>query len=242
MWHANNSRHIVEGLHDLGKTVICYMNLGAVQPEDCDFKTWYTSNKWMGPWYYDANFNKNASKEENDANLYCERYVDFTDPTIRNLMKERMKIARDAGCDGVDPDNIDISGIKWGNGRNPPSPKSVFEALTDLAAYAHSMTSTYKGYKFMIGQKNAPEMAKDLAAKFDFAVLERGLEKNFAQEFFPYFNLKKPVIDIEYPADLLNDDDKNQPCNLQRDSSCAVGDTKCLCRGLNAPLDKWTES
>ena len=86
-----------------GKTVICYFNFGAVQPSDCDFDKWYTpsnsaTNLWTGPWYGEVSGN----------DCYCERYVDFKSDKVLNLLKARIKLAADSGCDGVDPDNIDI--------------------------------------------------------------------------------------------------------------------------------------
>ncbi|EGX88093.1 endo alpha-1,4 polygalactosaminidase [Cordyceps militaris CM01] len=234
LWHADANRSIIPALHAHDKIVICYLNLGAVQPDECDFNTsWYKDggkdNKWTGPWYYDANYDPDSP--DNEGNRYCERYVDFTDTPIRDLMKARLKTARDLGCDGVDPDNIDISSITWGSGATPPTRKQVSAALVDLAAYAHSMTST-RGFQFLIGQKNGAEYAADLVGHYDFAVLERCLEAGFCGNFTGYLAAGKPVLAIEYPASLEDAGDGTSGCNMTRESRCESGDADCPCRDI----------
>lgn len=188
-----------------------------------------TKNLWNGPWYYEANL------PPSEGNLYCERYVDFTKPNIRELMKKRLKTARDAGCDGVDPDNIDIAGIKWNSGYKGPTRHEVELALLDLAAFAQGMNSTYyTNYRFMIGQKNAGDMAKALSSVFDFAVLERALVKedgtpnDLYKSFKDYLAADKPVIDIEYPASLQNPSDETNYCKTTR-QNCKPTDRSCSC-------------
>jgi hypothetical protein len=52
----------------------------------------------------------------------------------------------------------------------------------------------------LVGQKNAPEIASELASTLDFAVLEECLEQGFCAEFQPYIAAGKPVFQIEYPG------------------------------------------
>ncbi|OAA58158.1 endo alpha-1,4 polygalactosaminidase [Cordyceps fumosorosea ARSEF 2679] len=234
LWHVKKNPDIITQLHRLEKTVICYMNLGAVQPEDCDFTDWYkpgsAEDKWNGPWYYDANFDPNST--HNEDNRYCERYVNFTDTAVLDLMKGRLKTARDLGCDGVDPDNIDIAGITWGDNVEAPSPDKVADALEALAEHAHNMIST-RGHRFLIGQKNGADLPARLAKTLDFAVLERCLEEGLCDKFGGYLAAGKPVIDIEYPASLQDETDETNKCNLNRKNDCDKGDEKCPCRDIS---------
>lgn len=125
-----------------------------------------------------------------------------------NLMKKRLDSAVAAGCDGVDPDNIDA----WvqDDGDDPSGfklkPSDYTKYLTQIATYAHSL-KTKRGGPLLVGQKNAPEIADSLVGILDFAVLEscRGTtdpkEENdpFCSDFQPYIAKNKPVFQIEYP-------------------------------------------
>ncbi|KAJ3498648.1 hypothetical protein NLG97_g972 [Lecanicillium saksenae] len=219
LWHAYNNSEIIPALHDREKTVICYFNLGAVQPDDCDFQEWYDAKQWNGPWYSAAN-----GGDKNDR--YCEKYENFTSSTIFDRMKTRLDKAAKIGCDGVDPDNIDLSTINWGNGKEVTD-DAIVEALKQFAAYAHSLTTT-NGNPLMFGQKNGPRLAKDLWQHLDFAVLESCHKSpSFCSSFQPYLDANKPVIDIEYPKNLRNPKDKKNYCNLSRTNSGDDNDPIC---------------
>ncbi|RYO78163.1 hypothetical protein DL766_009089 [Monosporascus sp. MC13-8B] len=186
LWHAFKNPEIVERLHDRQKTVICYFNFGAVQPEDCDFDQWLSQGLWNGTWYGDV--------EGNDP--YCERYVDLRDPRVLELLRGRLRSAADAGCDGVDPDNIDVYTVD-----DRISQELNAQVIRDMAAYAKSSEVSRQ---MLFGQKNAQDMVPDLVGALDFAVLENCIREDFCSEFSPYVNSNppKPVVDIEYPVSL----------------------------------------
>lgn len=182
--------------------------MGAVQPDDCDFTDWYPK-LWNGPWYYDANFDP---EHPNEDNRYCERYENFTDDSILKRMQTRLDKAAKIGCDGVDPDNIDISDFTWGNGEEIDE-KVLAASLEKFIDYAHSLNTT-RHLPLMIGQKNARNMTKYLKDKFDFAVLEDCAKNGWCHEYAPYLTDGKPVIAIEYPGSLQNAQDEKYGCNL----------------------------
>jgi hypothetical protein len=74
--------------------IMCYFNAGAVQESDCDWDVWQRPefNRLLG----------NALNGFPD-----ERWVNIKNQTGRDLIKKRITVANDLGCDGVDPDNID---------------------------------------------------------------------------------------------------------------------------------------
>ncbi len=167
-------------------------------------------------WYGDAN--------DGAQDKYCERYENFADETVFNLMKQRIDDAATIGCDGVDPDNIDIWTIK----ELGVSQDKVVAALKRMAAYTHTKT-TKLGNTLMIGQKNAAPIAKDLVADFDFAVLESCVTEGFCGDFANYLAAGKPVADIEYPKSLGNKNDEKNGCNLKGVSS---SDRTKVCKPL----------
>ncbi|RYP68789.1 hypothetical protein DL769_005432 [Monosporascus sp. CRB-8-3] len=212
LWHACKNSTIVERLHERQKTVICYFNFGAVQPEDCDFDQWITQGLWNGTWYGDV--------EGND--IFCERYVDLRDPRVLDLLRGRLRTAADAGCDGVDPDNIDVYTV---DGRINQEQNA--QVIRDMAIYAKGPEVSKQ---MLFGQKNAQNMVSDLVGTLDFAVLEDCITEEFCSAFNPYVNSNppKPVVDIEYPTSLLsatspwecnpsgiNDPDRELVCNGQ---------------------------
>lgn len=191
------------------KTVICYFNLGAVQPQDCDFnETWYDPELWTGKFYGPANINSSAE------DWYCERYVDLNDDKVMDALKSRIGLAANVGCDGVDPDNIDIYNVdSLGMDKT-----TVITKLKELVKFAKTQT-TKRHNPLMFGQKNAKEIGVNMTTVMDFAVLERCLGKEnptdpddapFCNTFKKYYlDLKKPVVDIEYPPTLR--DEENPP-------------------------------
>lgn len=208
-----------------------------MQPEDCDFKRWYNNELWTGPWYAEA-----AGNTPDPRDRYCERYENFAQKKFFDIIKLRIDNATEAGCDGVDPDNIDIWGVK----KFGLEPQDVVPALKDLADYTHTKT-TKRGNMMLIGQKNAQEIVDKLIDKYDFAVLERCVENGWCGKFAPYLAAQKPVIAIEYPSSLKDETDTDYACDLNGvsqadfDDSCTdLGDgLQDLSRVLKLDFDEY---
>ncbi|KAF6844450.1 endo alpha-1,4 polygalactosaminidase precursor [Colletotrichum musicola] len=193
--HATDYPDIIPTLKAAGKIVICYFNGGAVQDWDSDNDEFPAAaiGKSLNPPYKD------------------EQYLDIRHSGVVDLMKKRLSHAAEIGCDGVDPDNIDA----WvEDGQDPTGfklkPSDYATYIKTLAAHAHSLT-TQEGRRLMIGQKNAPTIAPDLASTVDFAVLETCLGTRtsddvepFCSDFQPLIGASKPVFQIEYPLSVRN--------------------------------------
>lgn len=80
----------IKQLHGLGKKVICYFSAGSYEdwrPDAKDFRPGDLGNQlddWPG-----------------------EKWLKLSSPNVREIMKKRINLAKDKGCDGVDPDNVD---------------------------------------------------------------------------------------------------------------------------------------
>jgi hypothetical protein len=77
-------------LHKLGKKVICYFSAGSYEN-----------------WRPDAKSFKDGDMGKNVDDWPGERWLNLSSQNVRDIMKERIKVAKEKGCDGVDPDNVD---------------------------------------------------------------------------------------------------------------------------------------
>jgi len=201
--------------------IICYFNAGLVQTTDCDYNT-----TWDTPPYRSLLGNL-WPKFPN------ERWINIKNTTAQDLIKKRITLARDLGCDAVDPDNIDAYGVD-SDDELPDDQKTGFHLVEEddinfmraLSKHAHGLTTT-RGYTMLIGQKNAKELAGTLLKEglVDFAVLEdcKGLRETvsnaaFCSDFQPFIKAGKPVLSIEYPVSLES----------------GVGSGKCSSTGANS--------
>ncbi|KAF9878980.1 hypothetical protein CkaCkLH20_03213 [Colletotrichum karsti] len=192
--HASKHPNMIPTLKAAGKIVICYFNGGAVQDWDDD-KEEFPADAIQKPLEGYAD----------------ERYLDIRNGDVVTTMKARISKAANIGCDGVDPDNIDA----WAQDDEDPTgfnlkPSDYASYIKNLASHAHSLT-TKEGRSLMIGQKNAPEIAPDLASTVDFAVLETCLGTRtsdevepFCSDFQPLVASGHPVFQIEYPLSVKN--------------------------------------
>jgi len=82
-------KETIKGLKKLGKKVICYFSGG-------------TSEDWR------PDFSSFASADQG-ANLPAwagEKWLDVRSSKVLDVMKKRIKLAADNGCDAIDPDNM----------------------------------------------------------------------------------------------------------------------------------------
>ena len=119
-----------------------------------------------------------------------EYYLDLRDlETLVPWWEARLLAAKQAGCDAVDPDNLDAYSNNSGFDLSAADAVAAFTALADAA---HS-------YGLAVGQKNAPELVPELVGFADFAVVEECFEQGFCDDFAPYIEASKAVLAVEYP-------------------------------------------
>jgi hypothetical protein len=80
----------IQQLHALGKRVLCYFSAGSYEN-----------------WRPDA-----AQFTQSDLGLDLdgwagEKWLNTNSENVRRIMKDRIDLAKEKGCDGVDPDNVD---------------------------------------------------------------------------------------------------------------------------------------
>jgi len=168
----------IEQLKNNGKTVICYINAGAWEE-----------------WREDADdFPKNILGADLDG-WEGEKWLDITSQKVQDIMVKRIELAKEKGCDGIEPDNID--GYENSTGFDITY-KDQFEYNRFLAIEA-------KKRGLIIALKNDLGQVDDLVRYYDFAINESCHEYNECDKLAPFINANKAVFNAEYDKKYIND-------------------------------------
>lgn len=108
----DNSKDTIDALHALGKKVICYFSGGS----------------------YESNRPDSKEFEEGDKGKTLdgwpdEKWLKLGSENVRKIMKGRVELAKEKGCDGVDPDNVD-GYVSVSSGHWASAVACVFRACT----------------------------------------------------------------------------------------------------------------
>lgn len=166
------SQDAIDSLHEAGKRVICYINVGAweeYRPDSVDFPASVIGKEYIG-WP-------------------GERWLDISNyENFSALITARFDLAASKGCDGVDPDNI--------NGFQQDTGFSI--TAQDQLAYNIWLSEQAHLRGLSIGLKNNSIQIPDLVDHFDFALLEDCAFYGECEIFQPFFEQGKAVFQIEY--------------------------------------------
>lgn len=209
-----NDESIISELHNDGRKVICYFSAGSYEnwrPDVRKFRPGDLGNTLQG-W------------ED-------EKWLDIRSDNVRDIMKDRLDMARDKGCDGVDPDNVD--GYDNDNGLDLTPDDSV-NFVRFLAREAHS-----RGLS--IGLKNAGDIIHSVIDLMQWSVNEQCAEFDECDTYAVFTEQGKPVFHIEYPkGDEISD---NKPVTTaQKNSACNAagsGNFSTIIKNMN--LDNWIQ-
>jgi endo-alpha-1,4-polygalactosaminidase (GH114 family) len=178
---------IIKSLHDKGKKVICYFSAGSYEE-----------------WRSDANDFAKESLGNNMDGWEDERWLDIRQQSIRDIMINRLNLAKEKRCDGVEPDNVD--GYSNNTGFDLTSDDQI-QYNKFLANEAHQ-----RGLS--IGLKNDLDQIEILEQFFDFAVNEQCHEYDECALLQPFVIHSKPVFNVEYADQYVNN------TNEARDRLC----------------------
>jgi len=176
----DSSTQLITQLHNQNKKIICYFSAGTYEDWRDDASQFIESDlgnpldEWEG-----------------------ERWIDVRSDNVRNIMKERLILAKNKGCDGVEPDNVD------GYTNKPGLDFTAVDQLDYniwLADEAHQQALS-------IGLKNDLDQVNDLVSHFDFAVNEQCFQYNECAMLSPFIDAGKPVFNAEYKKIYVNDQD-----------------------------------
>ncbi len=121
-----------------------------------------------------------------------ERWMDIRRlDVLAPIMEARMDLAREKGCDGVDPDNVD----GYTNDTGFPL------TLNDQLAYNRFLAQAAHARGLAVGLKNDLEQIPQLLPDFDWALNEECFTYDECELLLPFVEAGKPVFVIEYELD-----------------------------------------
>ncbi|KAF1955382.1 hypothetical protein CC80DRAFT_93229 [Byssothecium circinans] len=164
----------IAALHALGKKVICYFSAGTYEPGRPDSGQ-----------FQEADMGKAVEGWPG------ERWVRLGSEGVRGIVRARVRLAREKGCDGVDPDNVDGYQNDNGLGLTPQSSISFMSYLSNLTTPLN----------LTLGLKNAGDIIATVLPIVHFSVNEECVKENECATFHQFIDAGKPVFHIEYPQD-----------------------------------------
>lgn len=181
---------LIQQIHQSGSKVICYFSAGT-----------YESNR------ADAGAFAQADLGATVDGWPDERWLDIRSSGVRQIMRDRLDLAKQKNCDGVEPDNVDA--YSNSSGFNLTG-EDQLDFNRFLATQAHLRN-------LAVGLKNDIEQIPALVDYFDFAINEQCHEYNECAALQAFIRAQKPVLNAEYIANPNDSNEltrKKQLCNL----------------------------
>jgi hypothetical protein len=154
-----------------GRVLICYFSAGSFEP-----------------WTDDAGlFSEEVVGRRLDG-WPDERWLDTTRSSVRELMEGRLDLARDKGCQGVEPDNVTAFSNRSGFGITALEQLDYNRFLAD-AAHERDLA---------VALKNDVDQVPELVDWFDFTVNEECADYSECGTLRPFVDADKAVLHAEY--------------------------------------------
>ena len=167
----------IRRLHASGRAVVCYVSVGSLED-----------------WRADADRFPDAAIGDPLDGWPGERWLDVRDVRVRAALVDRLELAVEKGCDGIDPDNVDgythPTGFDLG-----PDDQLAFNRW--LARRAHA-------YGLGVGLKNDIAQVDELVDHFDWSTNEECTVYDECDLLLPFIDAGKPVFHIEYADDVAS--------------------------------------
>ena len=198
----DNTEQVVEELHEKGRKVICYINVGAYENwrEDSD-KFTTDGNE---PISDKSNLDRNIVGESYEG-WDGEYWLNIREQKVRDIMKSRFEECKRKGFDGVEPDNIDSY--------YPPEKTGFNITQEDQINYDQWLAKTAHDLGLSIGLKNNPGNAEDLVNAFDWALTEDCFDQNWCGEMELFIDQGKAVFAAEYTDQMNSKTFTDTVCN-----------------------------
>jgi hypothetical protein len=164
----------IASLQGAGRAVVCYFSAGSREewrPDAADFPDAAIGlplDGWAG-----------------------ENWIDVTSETVREIMRARLDLAVEKGCDGVEPDNVD--GYANDNGLGLTS--------EDQLDYNGFLAEEGHARGLSVGLKNDLDQVAALEPSFDWALNEECLSYDECGMLAPFLGVGKAVFHVEYVDD-----------------------------------------
>ena len=179
---------LIKALKDKDKKVICYFSAGSYENwrEDKDDFPLSSLGNDMDGWE-------------------GEKWLDISNQGLKPIMKARLDLAVQKGCDGVEPDNMD--------GYTNNSGFSL--SADDQLAYNKFIANEARKRGLSVGLKNDLDQIIELEPFFDFSMNEQCHVYNECDMMQPFIDANKPVFNAEYKQEYIDNN------NGERDKMCS---------------------
>ncbi len=184
----DSSKTLIQSLKDEDRKVICYFSAGSYEE-----------------WREDANNFPVAALGDDMDGWAGEKWLDISNEALAPIMRERLDLAAQKGCDGVEPDNMD------GYTNNTGFTLSADAQL----AYNKFIANEARKRGLSVGLKNDLDQIVELEPFFDFSVNEQCYQYNECEKMQPFIDANKPVLNAEYTQKYVDN------TNGERDTMCA---------------------
>jgi len=163
---------VIEELHASDRKLLCYFSAGSYEQ-----------------WRPDAGDFPDAALGKKLDGWAGERWLDVRHPAVFEIMTARLDRARERGCDGVEPDNVD--GYTNGTG---------FDLTAeDQLAFNRQLANAAHDRGLAIALKNSGDQAAALEPYFDLELNEECHRYDECDQLAPFVAAGKPVLNAEYP-------------------------------------------
>jgi len=172
------STALIQQLQADGRRVICYFSAGS-------YEDWRTDAG-----QFDCGDIGNALDGWPD-----ERWLDIRSESILEIMQNRLNMAVQKNCDGVEPDNMD--GYLNDSGFDLTA--------ADQLAYNRGIANLAHERNLSVGLKNDLDQVDDLVDYYDFAVNEECFAYDECSLLATFIDAGKPVLNAEYEDSYVSD-------------------------------------
>lgn len=202
----DSSAENIENLHNEGKKVICYINAGS-------WENWREDKDEFPLQIIGAEYDGWEGEKWLDI-----RRIDLLGP----VMAKRLDLAKEKGCDGIEPDNIDGYETETGF------------PITEQDQLIYNIWLANETHKrgMSIGLKNDAVQANELVEYFDWALVEDCHAENWCEKMNVFSENKKVVFQVEY----TDQGTKLEDFCLESKENGFIGILK------NRDLDAWRQS
>jgi hypothetical protein len=168
----DNDASVVASMHNKGRKVVCYIDLG----------TWEN-------WRPDANKFPKSVLGEAVSGWPGEKWLDIRRIDILGpIMQARMDLCQAKGFDGMEPDNVD----GYTNDSGFPL------TYDDQIAYNTFIAKEAHARGLSVGLKNDLDQIADLLSSFDWALDEQCFQYTECSKLLPFIKADKAVFEVEY--------------------------------------------
>jgi len=161
----------IQALQAQGRTVLCYFSAGSGDEDRDDYDGFAASDLGRQLDGYPS-----------------ERWLDVRSETVWQVMLARLDLAKQRGCDGVEPDNVD------GYTNNPGFDLTARDQL----AFNRNLANEAHMRGLAIALKNSGDQATELVDYYDLDLNEECHEYEECDQLDPFTDADKPVLNVEY--------------------------------------------